>query len=92
MVDARGNLQVPEDYRTAYQFLGAWAIAAEQGNGSQQLPVVYASPGTIAAYRKAGSFPEGSVKKCGVPLHSAGNCTVPANQPEAPLRLVPHLS
>jgi hypothetical protein len=28
-VDAQGNLRVPEDYRTAYQFLGAWAIAAD---------------------------------------------------------------
>ena len=60
VVDEQGNLRVPEDYRTAYQFLGAWAIAAEQGKGSQQLHVVYASPGTIAAYRKDGSFPDGS--------------------------------
>ena len=52
---------MPEDYRAAYQFLGAWAIAADQGNGSQQLHVVYASPGTIAAYRKDGHFPDGSV-------------------------------
>ena len=37
LVDAQGNLRVPDDYRTAYQFLGAWAIAAEQGKGSQQL-------------------------------------------------------
>ena len=61
LVDAQGNLRVPDDYRTAYQFLGAWAIAAEQGKGSQQLHVVYASPGTIAAYRKDGSFPDGSI-------------------------------
>ena len=52
---------VPEDYRTAYQFLGAWAIAADQGKGSQQLHIVYASPGTVAAYRKNGSFPDDSV-------------------------------
>jgi Cytochrome P460 len=61
VVDEQGNLRVPEDYRTAYQFLGAWAIAADQGNGSQQLHVVYVSPGTIAAYRKDGHFPDGSV-------------------------------
>jgi Cytochrome P460 len=61
VVDDHGNLRVPEDYRTAYQFLGAWAIAADQGKGSQQLHVVYASPGTIAAYRKSRSFPDGSV-------------------------------
>jgi cytochrome P460 len=61
VVDAQGNLRVPEDYRAAYQFLGAWAIAADQGKGSQQLHVVYASPGTIAAYRKDGQFTDGSV-------------------------------
>jgi len=61
VVDAQGNLRVPEDYRSAYQFLGAWAIAADQGKGSQQLHVVYASPGTIAAYRKDGRFTDGSV-------------------------------
>jgi hypothetical protein len=61
VVDEQGNLRVPEEYRTAYQFLGAWAIAAEQGKGSQELHVVYASPGTIAAYRKDGSFPDGSI-------------------------------
>jgi hypothetical protein len=53
VVDPQGNLRVPEDYRTAYQSLGAWAIAADQGLGSKELHVVYASPGTIAAYRKA---------------------------------------
>jgi hypothetical protein len=61
VVDAQGNLRVPEDYRTAYQFLGAWAIPPTKAKGSQQLHVVYASPGTIAAYRKDGSFPDGSV-------------------------------
>jgi hypothetical protein len=59
--DARGNLRVPADYRTGYQFLGSWAIAADQGQGSKQIHVVYASPGTIAAYRKSGRFPDGAV-------------------------------
>ena len=33
VVDASGNLRVPGDYRTAYQFLGSWAVAADQGRG-----------------------------------------------------------
>ena len=61
VVDANGNLRVPADYRTAYQFLGSWAVAADQGQGSKEVHVVYASPGTIAAYRKDGHFPDGSV-------------------------------
>ena len=61
VVDANGNLRVPPDYRAAYQFLGSWAVAAEQGQGSKEIHTVYASPGTIAAYHKNGRFPDGSV-------------------------------
>jgi Cytochrome P460 len=57
MVDAEGNLRVPVDYRT----LGSWAVAADQDQGSKEMHVVYASPGTISAYRKDGQFPDGSV-------------------------------
>ncbi len=61
VVNSRGSLRVPDDYRTAYQFLGSWAIAADQGKGSQQIHTVYASPGAIAAYLKDGRFPDGAV-------------------------------
>jgi hypothetical protein len=61
VVDDAGNLRVPADYRTAYQMLGSWAVAADDGPGSKELHVVYASPGTIAAYRKDGHFPDGAV-------------------------------
>jgi hypothetical protein len=54
VVDASGNLRVPGDYRTAYQSLGSWAVAADQGQGAKEIHVVYASPGAIAAYRKKG--------------------------------------
>jgi hypothetical protein len=60
-VDANGSLHVPEAYRTTYQFLGSWAVAADKGQGSKELHFVYASPGTIAAYRKDGHFPNGTV-------------------------------
>ena len=60
-VDANGNLHVPDDYRTTYQFLGSWAVAADQNKGSKELHDVYASPGTIAAYRTGGRFPDGAV-------------------------------
>ena len=61
VVDASGNLRVPGDYRAAYQSLGSWAVAADQGQGAKEIHVVYASPGTIAAYRKNGHFADGSV-------------------------------
>ncbi|HEY4276119.1 MAG TPA: cytochrome P460 family protein [Rhizomicrobium sp.] len=61
VVDNKGNLHVPSDYRTAYEVLGAWAVAKDEGPGSKQLHIVYASPGSIAAYRKDGRFPDGTV-------------------------------
>jgi hypothetical protein len=61
VADASGKLHVPDNYRTTYQFLGTWAVAKDQGPGSEELHVVYASPGTIAAYRKDGHFPDGAV-------------------------------
>jgi hypothetical protein len=60
-VDAEGNLHVPPDYRTTYEALGSWAIAADEGRGSKELHVVLASPGSIEAYRKDGRFPDGTV-------------------------------
>jgi len=61
VVDASGNLRVPGNYRTAYQSLGSWAVAVDQGQGAKEIHVVYASPGTIAAYGKNGHFADGSV-------------------------------
>jgi hypothetical protein len=61
VVDASGNLRVPGDYRTAYEHLGNWAVAADQGPGAKQIHTVYASPGTTAAYRKSAGFADGSV-------------------------------
>jgi hypothetical protein len=61
VVDANGNLRVPANYRTSYQFLGSWAVADGVGKSPSQLHVVYASPGAIAAYLKDKRFPDGSV-------------------------------
>ena len=60
-VDAQGNIHVPNDYRTRFEPLGSWAVAADAGQGSKEMHVVYASPGTIAAFRKRGRFPDGTV-------------------------------
>ena len=60
-VDNGGALRVPSDYATTYEFLGSWAIAADNAAGSQQIHNVYASPGTIEAYLKTGQFPDATV-------------------------------
>ena len=59
-VDPAGNMHLPTGYRTEYQYFGTWAVAGEE-KGSKQLHVVYASPGTAAAYRKDGKFPDGAI-------------------------------
>lgn len=61
VVDAEGNLRVPADYRTSYQFLGSWAVASGVSKTPDQIHVVYSSPGTITAYLKDQRFPDGSV-------------------------------
>jgi hypothetical protein len=59
--DAQGNLHVPADYRDHYEYLGTWSAAADKAPGAKQLHVVYASPGTRAAFRRTGKFPDGTV-------------------------------
>ena len=61
VVDAKDNLRVPENYRTRYQSLGGWAIAADSGRSSKEMHEVFASPGAIDAYRESGRFPDGTV-------------------------------
>jgi hypothetical protein len=54
VVDTSGNLRVPGDYRTRYQFLGSWPVAADQGQGSKEIHVVYASPSAVAGTLRTG--------------------------------------
>ena len=61
VADVQGNLHVPSDYRSVYEFLGTWAIAADKGAGSSEMHDVYATPDTIAAFHKSGHFPDGAV-------------------------------
>lgn len=61
IVDGKGNVRVPADFRNTYQMLGSWAVAAGDRPGSKEMHVVYASPGAIAAYRKDKKFPDGAV-------------------------------
>jgi hypothetical protein len=61
VADAAGNLRVPENYRQTYEYLGTWSVSGAPKDGAKEMHVVYASPGTTAAYRKTGKFPEGAV-------------------------------
>lgn len=52
---------IPADYQTKYQYLGSWSVAAQKDQGAEQLHIVYASPGAVAAYRNDGHFPDGAI-------------------------------
>lgn len=58
--NANGDLRVPGNYRDSFQYLGTWSVAAEATPGSEQLHIVYASPGAAAAHRATGNFPDGT--------------------------------
>src|SRR5260370_25535195 len=38
VTDPQGNLHVPSRYRSDYEFLGAWAIAADKGVDTRHFP------------------------------------------------------
>jgi len=59
--DAQGNISVPSDYRSTFQYLGSWAIAKGDGKGAEQIHTVYASPGAVEGYMKDGHFPDGAI-------------------------------
>ncbi len=57
-VDKAGNIRKPSGVRDTYQMLGAYTVLDPKGN---QMHMTYATPGTPAAYRKTGKFPDGTV-------------------------------
>jgi cytochrome P460 len=59
--DAKGNIHVPEGYRTTFEYIGSWSVASPSAPGAQELHFVYASPGGAEAYKKDGKFPDGTV-------------------------------
>ncbi len=61
VADANGNMHVPEHYLRTYRYLGTWAVSTVQGQGTNELHIVYASPEAVAAYQKTGQFPDGAV-------------------------------
>jgi hypothetical protein len=63
VVDANGNLRVPADYRTSYQFLGSWAIANDslmtRGKAQKASTLFMHRPVRLRRTAKMGIFPMG---------------------------------
>ena len=54
LVDETGNIRKPSDVRDRFQALGTYMVLDPKGN---QMHATYASPGTLKATGKPGSFP-----------------------------------
>jgi Cytochrome P460 len=59
LVDAKGNIRKPADYRDRYQALGSWSVV--DSNNDTEMHYTYASPGAAEYYRKNGKFADGTV-------------------------------
>jgi hypothetical protein len=58
LVDAKGNIRKPADYRDRYQALGVYTVLNPAGN---EMHYTYATPGTAEFYRKNKRFADGTV-------------------------------
>ena len=58
IVNAKGDIVMPEDFRKNYAHLGSWFVPEGDASGFHD---VYMQPEAIAVYRKTGKFPDGAV-------------------------------
>ncbi|WP_169543941.1 cytochrome P460 family protein [Sneathiella aquimaris] len=62
-VDEKGKIHLPTvNFQRDWTALGTWAIAAEEGTqGSEGFHIVYTQPGSVSAFLKTGTFPDGTI-------------------------------
>ena len=56
-VDEKGNISLPDNFRTTMAHLGSWFVPEGDASGFHD---VYTEKATIEAYRKTGKFPDGA--------------------------------
>lgn len=59
-VTAKGVIQLPQNYRTQWVYLGSWVVPNEKAPG-YGFHDVFTQPETVKAYKKSGKFPDGAV-------------------------------
>ena len=59
LVDGKGNIRRPQDYRDHYPALGTFVVL--DPTAGDQMHNTYASPGTAEYYRKTGKYADGTV-------------------------------
>ena len=76
IVDAKGGISLPEDFRANLVHLGSWFVPEGEASGFHD---VYADAAAVEGYRKTGKFPKGSVLVKELRAHKAGTYTTGAN-------------
>ena len=69
IVDGKGNITLPRNFRSQWTFLGTWSIAEEDveqsseasGHGAAGLHNVYTQQGVAEHFTAHGEFPDGAV-------------------------------
>ncbi|GAB1261731.1 cytochrome P460 family protein [Aurantivibrio plasticivorans] len=60
LIDHKGGLRLPRQYRQQWSHLGSWVIAEPMAPGAG-LHDVYTQPEALESYRHKGDFPDGTV-------------------------------
>ena len=71
-VDEKGNISLPDNFRTTMAHLGSWFVPEGDASGFHD---VYTEKATVEAYRKTGKFPDGATLVKELRASSAGNYT-----------------
>ena len=63
IVDNRGNISLPAQFKKSWVFIGAWSVANKDAAtvGAAALHNVYVQSEAITAFRQTGEFPDGTV-------------------------------
>ena len=57
IADAEGALRVPADYRSMYEYLGTWAVAADHGEGRNSFITFSRRPAPSPLFGRTATFP-----------------------------------
>jgi len=60
-VDEKGNISLPNDYRTKFSHLGTFSVATKAGGHTDELHNVYTRAEDVAAFQRDGKFPDGAI-------------------------------
>ena len=71
-VDAQGNIEFPQGFRTSMVHLGSWFVPEGGASGFHD---VYTEKESVEAYRKTGKFPDGATLVKELRAATAGNYT-----------------